>query len=222
MAKGLTKRQAEVLDFVRVHIQEKGYGPSLRDICLFLGIKGPNNARKHLDSLEKKGFIKREPRKSRAIELLDPPVGAGERRYTHPASPVRTSLPHALSIPIAGRVRAGTPELAIEDIEGYVTLDSSFFRCKGGFLLRAVGESMIEAGIEDGDYLLIRPQKEALTNEIVVAMIEDEATVKRFVRKDDTILLKPENPTMKSIKIDDTKKFEIVGKVVDVIKRLEV
>ncbi len=209
MAKGLTKRQLEVLGFVKAHIKEHGYGPSLRDICAFLSIKGPNNARKHLDSLEKKGFIKREPRKSRAIEVIYPQAGS-------PTLP-----PNAISIPIAGRVRAGAPELAIEDIEGYVTLDSSFFRCEGAFLLRAVGDSMIEAGIENDDFLLIRPQKDAADNEIIVAMIDDEATVKRFIKKDDQIFLKPENPSMQPIPIDSTKKFEIIGKVVDVIKRLE-
>ena len=211
MAKGLTKRQLEVLTFIKGHIKEHGYGPSLRDICAFLSIKGPNNARKHLNSLEKKGFIKREPRKSRAIEVID----------LQADSPVPSLAPNAVSIPIAGRVRAGAPELAIEDIEGYVTLDSSFFKCRGAFLLRAVGDSMIEAGIENDDFLLIRPQKDAANNEIVVAMIEDEATVKRFVKKDGQIFLKPENPAMEPIQIDKTKKFEIIGKVVDVIKRLE-
>ena len=211
MAKGLTKRQLEVLRFIKGHIKEHGYGPSLRDICMFLNIKGPNNARKHLDSLEKKGFIKREPRKSRAIEVID--IKAD--------SPVPSLPPNALQIPIAGRVRAGAPELAIEDIEGYVTLDSSFFKCRGAFLLRAVGDSMIEAGIENDDFLLIRPQKDAANNEIVVAMIEDEATVKRFIKKDGQIILKPENPTMQPIPINSEKKFEIIGKVVDVIKRLE-
>jgi repressor LexA len=113
------------------------------------------------------------------------------------------------------------PELAIEDIEGYVTLDSSFFKCRGAYLLRAVGESMIEAGIENDDFLLIRPQSDAEAGDIVIAMIDDEATVKRFIKKDGQITLKPENPTMEPIEIDGTKKFEIVGKVVDVIKRLE-
>ena len=221
MAKGLTKRQSEVLEFLKSYIEEHGYGPSLRDICAFLSINGPNNARKHLDSLEKKGYIRREPRKSRAIEILEPITGDGSGEAEDQGSP-EWFFSRAVSVPIAGTVRAGVPELAIEDIEGYVTLDSAFFKCRGAFLLRAEGSSMIEAGIESGDYLLVRPQREAVNNEIVVAMIDDEATVKRFVRKDNVIYLKPENPAMHFIPIDETKKFKIIGKVVDIIKRLEV
>lgn len=219
MAKGLTKRQSEVLGFLKGHIKEHGYGPSLRDICAFLSINGPNNARKHLDSLEKKGFIKREPRKSRAIEILEP-IKSGIKDLEEQGTP-EWFFSRAVSVPIAGRVRAGMPELAIEDIEGYVTLDSSFFKCRGAYLLRAVGDSMIEAGIENDDFLLIRPQNDAQINDIVIAMIDDEATVKRFIQKDGRIALKPENSTMKPIIIDGTKKFEIIGKVVDVIKRFE-
>ena len=221
MAKGLTKRQSEVLNFVKEHIEDRGFAPSLRDICLFLHINGPNNARKHLDSLENKGYIKREPRKSRAIEILEPPVSNSPSELEDQGTP-EWFFSRAVSVPIVGQVRAGAPELAIEDIEGYVTLDSSFFRCKGAFLLRAVGDSMIGAGIENNDFLLIRPQNDAQTNEIVVAMIDDEATVKRFIKKEDKIILKPENSAMEPIPIDETKKFEIIGKVVDVIKRLEV
>ncbi len=198
----LTHRQRAVLEYIRDFTERNGYPPSLRDICIHFGIKGPKNARKHIDALEKKGFLRRTPGVSRGIGLISPSKG--------------------VVVPVAGRVRAGTPELAIEDIEGYVTLDEGFFNCRGCFLLRVEGESMEDAGIEEGDHILVRPQRDALNGDIVVAMVDDEATVKRFYRYSSTVVLKPENPHMKPIWIDTSRghpHLTIVGKVVSIIKK---
>ncbi len=204
MQKNLTARQREVLEHIRAFIEKYGYPPSLREICIRAGIKGPKNARKHLDALEKKGFIRRHPGISRAIELLDMPAK------------------NTVSVPLVGRIRAGRPEPAVEDIEDYVSLDSRFFRCRGAFLLRVQGTSMTGAGIEEGDYILVRPQRHASNGEIVVALVNGEATVKRFFRRKDHIVLQPENPDMAPIRIDKgTEDFAIAGRVISVIKRTE-
>lgn len=201
----LTDRQMEVLGFIRESIKTRGYPPTLRDICAHLQINGPANARKHLDALERKGFIKRSSNRSRAIEV----IGHGERAGL-------------TMVPIAGRVRAGGVHLAIEEVSGHVGLDAGFFKCKGAFLLRVEGESMTGAGIDEGDLVLVRPQKEAADNEIVVAMIDGEATVKRFARSDGAVILKAENPAFAPIVVSsDAHDFMIIGKVISVIKRLE-
>lgn len=200
----LTNKQKEVLDFLEEYISEAGFPPSLRDICARFNIKGPQNAAKHLDALEKKGYIRRQAGSSRAIELLG-----------------RPSRGESVSLPIVGRVRAGTPGLAVEDITGHVVLDEKFFRCSGAFLLKVEGESMIEAGINDGDFVVVRPQKEASIGDIVVALIDGEATVKTFQRDGDEVILKPENSSMQPIRVSGDKDFSIAGKVISVIRRLE-
>lgn len=200
----LTNRQKDILDFLREFIRESGYPPSLREICARFGIKGPQNAAKHLDALEKKGFIRRAAGSSRAIELLDGRQATG-----------------GVSLPIAGRVRAGAPGLAIEDIVGHVMLDENFFRCSDALLLKVEGESMIEAGINDGDYVVVRPQKDATVGDVVVAMIDGEATVKTFLREGNEIILKPENSSMRPIRVTSDREFFVIGKVISVIRRLE-
>lgn len=202
---GLTERQKSVLEFLKDFTAANGYAPSLRDICSHFNISGPKNAAKHLESLEKKGFIKRSSKISRAIEVL----GA-------------SGAPGAFSLPIAGRVRAGSPHLAVEDIVGRVLLDERFFKCPDAFLLEVEGESMTGAGIDDGDFVVVRPQQVASNGEIVVALIGEEATVKRFFRTGDTITLKPENPEMDPLVIGPSDgEFAVIGKVISVIKRLE-
>lgn len=200
----LTERQRDILDYIRSFIQERGYPPSLREICARFGINGPQNAAKHLAALEKKGYLRRVAGSSRAIELLESP-----------------SVKGGISIPVAGRVRAGAPELAIEDISGHVVLDEGFFRCKDAFLLKVQGESMIEAGINDGDFVVVRPQKDASAGDIVVALVDGEATVKTFIREGDGIVLRPENSSMQPIRVSEDNEFSIAGKVISVIRRLE-
>lgn len=201
----LTQRQKEILDFLGGFIGQRGYPPSLREICARFGIKSPKNAAKHLSALEKKGFITRSANISRAISIPEAPVKGGR----------------TIAIPVAGRVRAGTPHLAVEDILGSVELDAGFFKCGGSFLLKVEGESMINAGIEDGDYVLVRPGIQALNNDIVVAMIDGEATVKRFLRRGDSVILKPENPAMEPVAVKEGSEVSIVGKVISIIKRME-
>lgn len=197
----MTPRQREVLEFIKEFIARSGYPPSLRDICARLGIKGANNAAKHLDALERKGFLRRGSHISRGIEI----IGDAARG--------------ALSVPIAGRVRAGAPHLAVEDVVGHVALDERFFKCRGAFVLSVEGESMTGAGIDPGDFVVVRPQKDASDGEIVVAMLDGEATVKRFYRRGNTVVLKAENPAMGPITAGEGTEFEIVGKVVSVIKQ---
>lgn len=198
----LTKRQKEVLEFLEGFIETRGFPPSLREICARLGINGPKNARKHLEALEKKGFIRRSANISRAIEVLG---GAAKRLG---------------SMPIAGSVRAGAPHLAIEDILGHVALDGRFFNCPDGFLLKVEGDSMTGAGIDEGDLVIIRPQNYADPNDIIVAMLDNEATVKRFVRDGEKVVLKPENPEMTPIVVNKDRELSIIGKVISVIKKV--
>lgn len=210
MGRELTEKQGKILDFINEFIEKAGYPPSLRDICAKFRINGPKNARKHLEALEKKGFIRRFANASRAIEVLK-----------RPASILREAANEVFSVPIAGSVKAGLPHEAIEDMVGTISLDASLFKCKGAFALKAQGESMINAGISDGDYLIVRPQKTALHNDIVVALIDKEATVKRFLLKGSRMILKPESPSMEPVEIKKGADLSIIGKVVYIIKDLE-
>ncbi|MBM4386941.1 MAG: transcriptional repressor LexA [Deltaproteobacteria bacterium] len=215
MERKLTERQREVLDFLRESVEAWGFPPTLREICARLGINGAKNAGKHLDALEKKGYIRRSSGRSRAIGII--PFGKIRSRSEDRG---KDSAP-TVFIPIAGRIRAGEPHPAIEYIEGHVALDADFFRCREGFLLRVEGDSMTGAGMEDGDYVLVRPQRDAENGNIVAAIINGEATVKRFIRKNDRIVLKPENPAMKPIEIKRGEgDVEIAGRVIAVIKRI--
>ncbi|MEK6590565.1 MAG: transcriptional repressor LexA [Nitrospinota bacterium] len=204
MHRDLTKRQKSILDFLKEYLEDRGYPPSLMEICTRFRINAPKNARKHLEALERKGYIKRSPNISRAIEITSSP------------------LKNAVSIPIVGRVKAGAPNLAVEDIQGYVTLDSQFFNCRDAFLLKVEGNSMIDAGIDDGDYVIVKPHKNPSNGEIIVVLLDDEATVKRFYKKGDVIILKPENPDLEPIKIKrGEKEVDIIGKVISAIKLIE-
>jgi len=204
----LTARQKDILGFIKGVIRQEGYPPSLREICARFAIKGPSNARKHLETLEKKGFIRRKQGLARGIEVIDgPQAGAGGG---------------GISIPIAGAVRAGPPALAVEDIVGHVTLDEGFFNCADTFILRVEGQSMIGAGMEEGDHLIVRPGPGADSGDIVVAMLDNEATVKRFFTDGETVTLKPENPSMRPIVITpgETESFSIIGKVIFIMKKV--
>ncbi len=205
--KKLTVRQKEILDFIEDFIRDRGFPPTLREICARFGIKGPKNAAKHLDALERKGFLRRRANISRGMEVTGGALPQGKA---------------AVSIPIAGRVRAGSPHLAIEDITGHVTLDESFFNCKDAFLLKVEGQSMTGAGIGEGDYLIVRPGEEVRGGDIVVAMIDGEATVKRFFREGGTVVLRPENPDFKEMRITPERgdSFSVVGTVAFVIKKM--
>lgn len=201
--KRLTVRQQEIYDFLAQHLEEHGYPPTLREICSEFGMKSTRAASDHLLALERKGYITRARDRSRGIELMGP----------RPSSVGR-------SVPLVGRISAGEPLLAQENILDRVTLDPDFIKGEGNFLLEVQGESMIEAHICPGDYILVKPQENARTGQIVVAMIDDEATVKRLERKGDKVRLLPENRTMEPIEIPYSRQLQIIGIVVGLIRRI--
>jgi len=206
MENELTERQKEVFEFLKDFLREKGFPPTLREIASHFGLKGPKGPQKILNILERKGYIRKVPGGSRAIEILSYP---------------QFSLTHILSVPIVGRVRAGEPILAIENIEGYINLDRSLVSSGDVFLLRVQGDSMIEAHIQDGDFALVKPQPNAENGEIVVALIEDEATIKRIFMKRDLIRLEPANSKMEPIIVKKgEKKVTIVGKVIGIFRKI--
>jgi len=193
----LTKRQTEVLNFLTRYISRVGYPPTLREIAKHFGIKGFSAIKKHLDALEKKGYLTRGSG-ARAIEIAD-----------HPQS---------VSVPILGQVAAGKPILAEENILGTLALDRSMVRFSQTFLLTVKGDSMIEAGIMDGDHVLVKVQTVAENGEIVVALVDEEATVKRFFHRGDKIMLQPENPHHQAMTFTKGDNFRILGKVMGVIR----
>lgn len=199
----LTARQEEIYNFLVNHLSVYGYPPTLREICAAFEMKSTRAASDHLIALERKGFISRKPDMSRGIELLGSRAGGqGE------------------SIPVLGKVAAGEPLLAQENISERLTLDPEFLTGDGNFLLEVSGDSMIEAHICPGDYILVNPQETADNGDIVVALLDDEATVKRFERTSSGIRLIPENQALQPIIVHDLEQFRIVGKVVGVIRKL--
>jgi len=198
----LTSRQQEIYDYLSRHLEEQGYPPTLREICTEFGMKSTRAASDHLQALEKKGYITRTRDRSRGIELKGPrPAANGQ------------------SVPLVGRIAAGEPLLAQENISERITLDPEFLKGEGNFLLEVQGESMIDAHICPGDYILVKPQDAARNGEIVVALIEDEATVKRFEKKGDRVRLIPENATMEPIEVKYPRTLKILGIVVGLIRR---
>lgn len=203
--KPLTFKQERVLSFLKDYLSRYGYPPTIREITWHLKMAGPHSAKRFLDMLEQKGYIRRVAKRSRAIEIIGTP-----------------SSTHVRMVPIIGRVRAGTPLLALENIEGNLALDRSLARWKDVFLLRVMGESMIEAHIEDGDLALVKPQPTASNGEIAVILLHDEATIKRFFKEKDTIRLEPANASLKPIIIKEGKgEVSIVGKVVAILRNIE-
>jgi repressor LexA len=204
--KELTSTQERVLSFLKDFLEKKGFPPTLREIAFHFGLRGPKAPQKTLTILERKGYIRKIPGGSRAIEILSP-------------SPVR--LTQIIPIPIIGRVQAGEPVLAVENIEGYIHLDRNLVSSEDVFLLRVQGDSMIDAHIQDGDFALVKPQPNAENGEIVVALIEDEATIKRIFQKRDLIRLEPANPEMEPIIVKKGEKnVTIVGKVIGIFRKL--
>ncbi|NMB45132.1 MAG: transcriptional repressor LexA [Firmicutes bacterium] len=199
----LTERQGQVLEFIKEHVREKGYPPSVREIGDGVGLRSSSTVHGHLRRLESKGYIRRDPTKPRAIEILnDQPE---ESRI----------IRDVIAVPVVGNVTAGRPILAVENVEDYFPLPRAFASDEATFILRIQGDSMIEAGILDGDYVIVRQQPDALNGDIVVALIEDEATVKRFFKELDHIRLQPENPVYDPIVTTDA---HILGKVIGVLR----
>jgi repressor LexA len=201
----LTKRQQEILDFIRGEVHRIGYPPSVREIGEAVGLSSSSTVHSHLAALESKGFIRRDPSKPRALEVLD---------FRDTESAIDFSQVRA--VPVVGSVAAGQPILAAENIEATLPLPAELVG-EQTFILRVRGESMIEAGILDGDFVVVRQQQTAENGNIVVAMIEDEATVKTFYREADRIRLQPENSTMEPIY---SREVSILGKVVALFRRV--
>ena len=212
MSDKVTKRQQAVLDCIEACIQEKGYGPTVREICQSLGLSSPSTVHVHLKALEEKGLIKRDPLKSRSITLTHPHDEASAIENV-----IAPSFGRAVEVPLVGNVAAGSPILAEENITDTMTLPTDIVGDAPSFMLSVRGDSMIEAGINDGDYVVVKEQPVANNGDIVVALIDDGATVKRFYREKDHIRLQPENSSMDPI---ITRDCSIAGKVVAVFRRL--
>ncbi len=198
----LTKRQQEVLEYVLEHQRKKGYPPSVREIGQALGLRSSSTVHGHLYRLEKKGYIKRDPSKPRALELR------------HQESAFDNQM--VSFVPVVGTVTAGEPILAIENVEYTFPLPRDFTHEDQVFMLRIKGDSMIEAGIFDGDYVIVRQQATADNGDVVVALVEDEATVKRFYKEQGYFRLQPENQFMEPIIVDSV---EILGKVTGLVRK---
>lgn len=212
MSDKVTKRQQAVLDCIEACIQEKGYGPTVREICQSLGLSSPSTVHVHLKALEEKGLIKRDPLKSRSITLTHPHDEASVIENV-----IAPSFGRAVEVPLVGNVAAGSPILAEENITDTMTLPTDIVGDAPSFMLSVRGDSMIEAGINDGDYVVVKEQPVANNGDIVVALIDDGATVKRFYREKDHIRLQPENSSMDPI---ITRDCSIAGKVVAVFRRV--
>ena len=203
----LSKRQQDILQFIKDEVSNRGYPPSVREIGEAVGLASSSTVHGHLSRLEKKGYIRRDPTKPRAIEI----IGA-ERELR------RVNESPSIYVPIIGKVTAGQPITAIENIEEYLPMPASFVHDENSFILEISGDSMIEAGIFDGDYVVVRQQQDASNGDIVVAMTEDdEATVKRFFKEKDYIRLQPENSNLEPIIL---KTVHILGKVIGVFRSI--
>ena len=199
----ISAKQTEVLEFLKNEILNKGYPPSVREICEAVNLKSTSSVFAHLETLEKKGYIRRDPTKPRAIEIIDDNFNMLRRDM--------------VSVPVVGRVAAGQPLLATQNIESYFPIPAEYMPRKEAFMLRVKGESMIEAGIFDGDTIIVERTEDVKNGDMVVALIEDSATVKTFYKEQGHIRLQPENSSMDPIIVDDCM---ILGKVFGVFRFL--
>jgi repressor LexA len=205
IGKELTKRQQEIYDFIRKYSAKYGYPPTVRDIGKAVGLASSSTVHAHLANLEKVGVLRRDPSKPRALELLDRATDAVK------------SVVKPGGLPLVGNVAAGEPILAEENIEDYVPVPEIAGGAEGEFVLTVRGDSMKNVGIMEGDYVVVRPQEIADDGQIVVALVGEEATVKRFFREEDHVRLQPENETMEPIR---SREVRIVGRVVGVLRKV--
>lgn len=202
MANGkISAKQQEILSYIKDEILSRGYPPSVREICDAVHLKSTSSVHSHLETLEKNGFIRRDPTKPRAIEILDDEFGITRREIAN--------------IPIVGQVTAGEPILAVENIEGYYPMPVDFLPNAELFMLKVKGDSMINAGIYSGDHVIIQQQKTARNGDIVCAMIDDSATIKTFYKEDGYYRLQPQNDALSPI---ITKQCDILGKVIGLVR----
>ena len=201
MAQGkITAKQEEILEYIKSQILERGFPPSVRDICEAVHLKSTSSVHSHLETLEKNGYIRRDPTKPRAIEILDDSFNFNRREM--------------VNVPVIGHVAAGEPLLAEQNIENYFPIPMEYMPNKQTFMLKVHGESMINAGIFDEDFILVEETPTASDNDIIVALLDDSVTVKRFFKEEDHIRLQPENDTMEPIIVPQDAPFSIVGKVI--------
>lgn len=202
MSKGkISKKQQEILEYIKEQILQRGFPPAVREICEAVNLKSTSSVHSHLETLEKNGYIHRDPTKPRAIEILDDSFNLTRREM--------------VNVPIIGQVAAGQPLLAQENIEDYFPIPVERMPNKETFILKVKGESMVNAGIFDGDYVLVQQEKTASNGDMVVALIDDGATVKTFYREEGVIRLQPENDFMEPIYV---KNPVILGKVIGVMR----
>ena len=218
MARGkLGKRQLAIYDFIRSYSEEHGYPPSVREIGAAVGLASPSTVHMHLKVLEEHGLIKRDSKKPRTIEVMGKqatePVEDGQALASVAQDPASNSI----SLPLVGRVAAGTPIIAEQNVEETLTLPTSIVGDSSSFILRVRGDSMVNAGIFDGDYIVVKEQHEAHDGEIVVALLDDSATVKTFYREADRVRLQPENDLMEPIYVKDP---VILGRVTALVRSL--
>ena len=199
----ISAKQKEILEYIKDQIINRGFPPSVRDICEAVSLRSTSSVHSHLEALEKNGYIRRDPAKPRTIEIVDDSFNLTRREL--------------VSVPILGTITAGQPILAVENIEGYFPIPSEYMPNEQTFMLKVKGESMINAGIFDGDKILVRQQNTARNGEPVVALIDDSVTVKTFYKESDHIRLQPENDSMDPIIVPDV---QILGKVIGLFRML--
>jgi len=205
----LTKRQQEIFDFIRKYSAKYGYPPTVRDIGKAVGLASSSTVHAHLANLERIGLLRRDPAKPRAIELLDRAVGSAVESMRH--------IVAGEGLPLVGSVAAGQPVLAEENIEEYVQVPEMAGGEEGGYVLRIRGDSMKDAAMLEGDLVVVRPQHTAKDGDIVVALLGEEATVKRFFREPDHVRLQPENEAMEPIR---TREVKVLGRVVGLLRKV--
>ena len=203
----ITDKQREILEYIKNEILNRGFPPSVREICEAVELKSTSSVHAHLETLEKNGYIRRDPTKPRTIEILDDNFNLLRREM--------------VNVPVVGTVTAGQPILAVENIESYFPVPAEFMPNQQCFILNVQGESMVNAGILDGDQVLVQQQPDAQNGEIVVALLGEEATVKRFYKEKNCYRLQPENDAMEPIIVDSDQEFKILGKVFGVFRLFE-
>jgi repressor LexA len=197
----ITQKQSEILDYIKTQILNKGYPPSVRDICEAVHLKSTSSVHAHLETLEKNGYIRRDPTKPRAIEIIDDNFNLTRREV--------------VNVPLVGRVAAGEPILAVENVVSYFPIPSEYMPNEEVFMLTVKGDSMVNVGIFEGDNIIVSKANTAHNGEIVVALVDDSATVKRFYKEDGHIRLQPENDYMDPIIVPDC---QILGKVIGLVR----
>ena len=200
----ISKKQSEILEYMKNEILNRGFPPSVREICEAVSLKSTSSVHSHLETLEKNGYIRRDPTKPRAIEIVDDNFNLVRRE--------------TVNVPIIGKVAAGEPLLAVQNVEGYFPIPSEYMPNKQTFMLVVQGDSMVNAGIFSGDYVVVEKQENAENGDKIVALVEDSATIKTFYKEKDHIRLQPENDYMDPILIHPEQQFQVLGKVIGVLR----